>query len=106
MRSAVSSSSRRSGAVDDEEEQGDSAVGEDGGEGIAVGWDLDGDLSMPDSRRTSSSWFRGGRRYGSHLWDLQNVNWESDGTRWSEEPGLLTFSRLPWRLRPFCEPRV
>lgn len=64
MRSAVSSSSRRSGAVDDddEEEQGDSAVGEDGGEGIVVGWDLDGDLSMPDSRRTNSSWFRGGRR--------------------------------------------
>lgn len=65
MRSAVSSSSRRSGAADDaaeEEEEGDSAVGEDGGEGIVVGWDLDGDLSMPDSRRTNSSWFRGGRR--------------------------------------------
>lgn len=48
MRSDVSSSNRRSGAVD-EEERGDSAVGDDGGEGIDVGWELEGDLSMPDS---------------------------------------------------------
>ncbi len=61
IRSAVSSRSRRSEA-EEKEERGDSAAGEAGGEGVVTVWDLEGDLSIPDSRRTNSSCSRGGRR--------------------------------------------
>lgn len=60
-RSDVSSRSRRSEA-EDKEERGGSAAREAGGEGIVAVWDLEGDLSIPDSRRTNSSCSRGGRR--------------------------------------------
>lgn len=56
MRSAVSSRRRRRGAVDGGGHWGRFFGGNEGGEGMYGGFVVGGDLSMPDSRRTSSSW--------------------------------------------------